>query len=48
VAVAARKKGSPAGNGRVLGLMPHPERAMAGQEGGKDGLRMFESLMAAA
>ena len=35
-------------NGRVLGLMPHPERAMAGQEGGKDGLRMFESLMAAA
>ncbi len=35
-------------NGRVLGLMPHPERAMAGQEGGNDGVRLFESLMAAA
>jgi len=35
-------------NGRVLGMMPHPERAMAGQEGGNDGLKLFESLMAAA
>ena len=35
-------------NGRVLGLMPHPERAMAGQEGGNDGVKLFESLMAAA
>ncbi len=35
-------------NGRVLGLMPHPERAMAGQEGGNDGVKLFESLLAAA
>lgn len=35
-------------NGRVLGLMPHPERAMAGQEGGEDGVKLFESLLAAA
>ena len=35
-------------NGRVLGMMPHPERAMAGQEGGNDGVKLFESLMAAA
>ncbi|MEY4782567.1 MAG: hypothetical protein RIR41_502 [Pseudomonadota bacterium] len=35
-------------NGRVLGMMPHPERAMAGQEGGNDGFKLFESLMAAA
>ena len=35
-------------NGRVLGLMPHPERAMAGQEGGNDGVKLFGSLMAAA
>ena len=35
-------------NRRVLGMMPHPERAMAGQEGGNDGLKMFESLLAAA
>ena len=36
------------GNGRVLGMMPHPERAIGGHEGGTDGLGMFESLMAAA
>jgi phosphoribosylformylglycinamidine synthase len=36
------------GNGRVLGMMPHPERAMAGQEGGNDGVKLFESLVAAA
>lgn len=35
-------------NGRVLGLMPHPERAVGGHEGGADGVRLFESLMAAA
>lgn len=35
-------------NGRVLGMMPHPERAMAGQEGGNDGVKLFESLLAAA
>lgn len=35
-------------NGRVLGMMPHPERAMAGQEGGNDGVALFQSLMAAA
>jgi phosphoribosylformylglycinamidine synthase len=35
-------------NGRVLGMMPHPERAMAGQEGGNDGIKLFESLVAAA
>lgn len=35
-------------NRRVLGMMPHPERAMAGQEGGEDGTRLFQSLLAAA
>ena len=35
-------------NGRVLGMMPHPERAIGGHEGGTDGVAMFESLMAAA
>jgi phosphoribosylformylglycinamidine synthase len=35
-------------NGRVLGLMPHPERAVGGSEGGADGVGVFESLMAAA
>ncbi|MEP1144706.1 MAG: phosphoribosylformylglycinamidine synthase subunit PurQ [Henriciella sp.] len=35
-------------NGRVLGMMPHPERAIGGHEGGTDGLGMFNSLMAAA
>jgi len=35
-------------NGRVLGLMPHPERAMLGQESGEDGRKLFESLLAAA
>ena len=34
-------------NGRVLGMMPHPERAIGGHEGGTDGLGLFESLMAA-
>ena len=35
-------------NGRVLGLMPHPERAVGDSEGGADGVGVFESLMAAA
>lgn len=35
-------------NGRVLGMMPHPERAIGGHEGGNGGLGLFESLMAAA
>lgn len=35
-------------NGRVLGMMPHPERAVGGTESGNDGARLFESLMAAA
>ncbi len=33
--------------GRVLGMMPHPERAIGGHEGGSDGLGVFESLMGA-
>jgi phosphoribosylformylglycinamidine synthase subunit PurQ / glutaminase len=32
----------------VLGLMPHPERAAETLTGGKDGLRVFESVLAAA
>ncbi len=35
-------------NGRVLGMMPHPERAIGGHEGGADGLALFDSLMSAA
>ncbi len=31
-------------NRRVLGLMPHPERAIGGHEGGRDGLSVFRSL----
>jgi phosphoribosylformylglycinamidine synthase subunit PurQ / glutaminase len=34
-------------NGRIMGMMPHPERAVGGNEGGPDG-RVFESLMNAA
>lgn len=34
-------------NGRVLGLMPHPERAIGKHEGGEDGRGMFESLLSA-
>lgn len=56
--VAFRYSGNPNGsardiagvmsaNGRVLGLMPHPERAIGGHEGGSDGRGMFESLLAA-
>ncbi|WP_084420117.1 phosphoribosylformylglycinamidine synthase subunit PurQ [Henriciella litoralis] len=54
--VAFRYSGNPNGsardiagvlseNGRVLGLMPHPERAIGGHEGGTDGRGMFESLL---
>ena len=32
----------------VLGMMPHPERAVDPLVGGGDGLRVFESLLAAA
>ena len=35
-------------NGRVLGMMPHPERAVGGNEGGMDGLGVFVSLVNAA
>lgn len=35
------------GNGRILGMMPHPERAMGGHEGGADGIGLFKSLLAA-
>ncbi len=31
----------------VLGMMPHPERAVDPLVGGRDGLRLFESLLAA-
>ena len=33
-------------NGAVLGMMPHPERALDGALGSDDGLALFESLMA--
>ncbi|MFN3845138.1 MAG: phosphoribosylformylglycinamidine synthase subunit PurQ [Paracoccaceae bacterium] len=33
------------GNRRVLGLMPHPERASEPAQGGTDGAAMFKSLM---
>ena len=56
--VAFRYAGNPNGSardiagvlsehGRVLGLMPHPERAIGGHEGGSDGRGIFESLIAA-
>ncbi|GAA0488459.1 phosphoribosylformylglycinamidine synthase subunit PurQ [Parasphingorhabdus litoris] len=31
--------------GNVLGMMPHPERAIDSKHGGSDGLRLFESLL---
>jgi len=34
-------------NGRVMGMMPHPERAIGEIEGGTDGLGVFESLVGA-
>ncbi len=33
--------------GTVLGLMPHPERLIEAAQGGTDGRRMFEGLLAA-
>ena len=32
-------------NGRVLGMMPHPERAVDAAHGGTDGLALFRSVM---
>ncbi len=34
-------------NRRVLGMMPHPERAVDAAHGGEDGRRLFESLAGA-
>ncbi|MEM6534806.1 MAG: phosphoribosylformylglycinamidine synthase subunit PurQ [Pseudomonadota bacterium] len=34
-------------NGRVLGMMPHPERAIGAHEGGDDGRHLFEGLVTA-
>jgi phosphoribosylformylglycinamidine synthase len=31
--------------GNVLGLMPHPERAIEPAHGGSDGRRLFEGLL---
>ena len=31
--------------GNVLGMMPHPERAIDTKHGGTDGLALFESLL---
>jgi phosphoribosylformylglycinamidine synthase len=33
-------------NRRVLGMMPHPERAVEGAQGGTDGAALFRSLLA--
>src|SRR6266404_710696 len=35
------------GGRNVLGMMPHPERASEAQLGGRDGFRIFESLVGA-
>ncbi|MCB1408797.1 MAG: phosphoribosylformylglycinamidine synthase subunit PurQ, partial [Rhodobacteraceae bacterium] len=34
-------------NRRVLGMMPHPERAISAQHGGTDGVALFDGLMGA-
>ncbi|MBR9825767.1 MAG: phosphoribosylformylglycinamidine synthase subunit PurQ [Alphaproteobacteria bacterium] len=34
--------------GNVLGMMPHPERAIDAKHGGTDGLALFESLLGSA
>jgi len=36
------------GTGRILGMMPHPERLADPALGGTDGQKMFESLLASA
>ncbi len=57
--VAFRYRGNPNGsarniagilseNGRVLGMMPHPERAVDPLQGGTDGAALFAALFAAA
>jgi len=35
-------------NGNVMGMMPHPERAIDAKHGGTDGLALFESLLGRA
>ena len=35
------------GNRRVLGMMPHPERAVDARHGGTDGVALFSGLMGA-
>ncbi len=32
-------------NGRILGMMPHPERAIGGHEGGSDGRALFKGVI---
>ena len=32
-------------NKRILGIMPHPERVIRSETGGKDGLKFFESII---
>lgn len=32
-------------DGNILGMMPHPERAVDSKHGGTDGLRLFEALL---
>ena len=34
--------------GNVMGMMPHPERAVDEKHGGTDGLKLFESLLGSA
>ena len=34
--------------GNVMGMMPHPERAVDANHGGTDGLKLFESLLGSA
>jgi len=34
--------------GNVMGMMPHPERAVDARHGGTDGLKLFESLLGSA
>ena len=41
--VGAQHRGHPQGN--VLGMMPHPERAVEAAHGGTDGRRLFEGLL---
>tara|TARA_B100001013_G_scaffold194036_1_gene117284 strand:- start:335 stop:706 length:372 start_codon:yes stop_codon:yes gene_type:complete len=32
-------------NGRILGMMPHPERAISKNLGGSDGIHFFQNIM---